>query len=301
MKVLILMSTYNGEKYLDQQIDSILNQVGVDVELLIRDDGSSDSTISIIKKYSEKDKRVKIYTGNNLESARSFFDLVKHATYADYYAFSDQDDVWDSKKLYNAVHALEHYNSKIPLLYYCNMKVVDEQLNFLRMMHSARKRTDFRYSVLVEYYAAGCTMVFNNAALELCQNNMPEGEIMHDTWMEILCQFFGKVIYDPRPFIKYRQHGNNVIGVAISKKQQILNSLKRIIDKGKQPRLQYAKVIDDSIGDKLKRKDRNKVLEIVNYKKSLFTWLRLFCDNEIKGSSITDELRYKILLILKKI
>lgn len=301
MKVLVLMSTYNGDKYINQQIDSILNQVGVDVDLLIRDDGSTDSTKDIINTYCEKDKRVKAYTGNNLKSAGSFFDLVKHADGADYYAFSDQDDVWDKNKLSRAVKILSKKDNSIPLLYYCNMRVVDENLNFIRMMHTNRKCTDYRYSVLVEYYAAGCTMVFNTAALELCKDNLPKGKIMHDTWMEILCQFFGKVYYDPKAFISYRQHSNNVIGVPTSKRQETIRSFKRLFDKGKQPRYEYANVIYNNIFNKLNKNDQKKVEEIVNYKTSFLNWLKLFCDSQIKASSSRDEIHYKLLLILRKI
>lgn len=92
--VQVVMSTYNGEKYLKEQIDSILSQEGVDVRLYIRDDGSSDRTTDILASYQEH-KNVKIEKGNNLGFAKSFLTALDECDEADYYAFSDQDDVWE--------------------------------------------------------------------------------------------------------------------------------------------------------------------------------------------------------------
>ena len=300
MKVQVLMSTYNGEKYIQEQIDSILNQKGVEVDLLIRDDGSSDETISIIQKYINNDSRVTLYTGANLKSAKSFFDLVTKASDADYYAFSDQDDVWAVDKLEAAVKTLSTKDNTKPLLYYCNMKVVDENLNYLYVLHAHTKRTDHRYSVLTEYYAAGCTMVFNEAAKELCSNNIPQGNIMHDTWMEVLCQFFGTVYYDPNAYILYRQHSNNVIGVSTSKLQKIQRKISRVLSDSKQPRYEFARIIDSNIGTILSQEDATEVKKIVNYKTSFKDWMTLLFDYKIKNSTVKDEVAFRLLTLIRR-
>ena len=300
MKVQVLMSTYNGEKYIREQIDSILNQKGIEVNLLIRDDGSSDNTVKIIQEYAGKDSRVTVYSGANLKSAKSFFELVAKAGNADYYAFSDQDDVWALDKIEAAVKTLSTKDNTKPLLYYCNMKVVDENLNFFYLLHAHNKRTDYRYSVLTEYYAAGCTMVFNEAAQELCSNHIPQGNIMHDTWMEVLCQFFGTVYYDPNAYIFYRQHRNNVIGVSTSKLQRIQRMISRVLSGSKQPRYEFAKIIDANIGSILSPKDAAEVKKIVNYKNSFIDWMTLLFDRSIKNSSVKDELTFRMLTLIRR-
>ena len=98
-KVQVLLSTYNGEKYLQEQIESIIRQEDVEISLLIRDDGSCDKTIEIIENLKRKNSNIIYYSGNNLGPARSFMDLINKSGNFDYYAFSDQDDVWKSKKL----------------------------------------------------------------------------------------------------------------------------------------------------------------------------------------------------------
>ena len=100
------MSTYNGERYLREQIDSILQQIDVEIELIIRDDGSNDGTVQIIEEYASKYPCISYYCGDNVGVGKSFMELLKNAPTADYYAFSDQDDVWLKDKLIRAVKAI---------------------------------------------------------------------------------------------------------------------------------------------------------------------------------------------------
>ena len=118
------MSTYNGEKYIDEQIDSVLAQKNVRVDLLIRDDGSKDETVRIIKRYCEKFDNIKFYEGPNLKPARSFLNLIETAELNyDYYAFCDQDDVWHEDKLYQAIEKIgKKKDSQKPILYYCGVE-----------------------------------------------------------------------------------------------------------------------------------------------------------------------------------
>ena len=128
-KVCVLMSTYNGEKYLKEQIESILNQENIEVDILIRDDGSTDNTLNILENYTQKYKNIRYYTGENLRSAKSFMNLLFTVKEYDYYAFSDQDDVWKKNKLYTAVSKLkEGYD-----LYGGKKSIVDSELNILNI------------------------------------------------------------------------------------------------------------------------------------------------------------------------
>ena len=120
-KICVLMSTYNGDKYIIEQIESILNQKKVNVELLIRDDGSTDKTLEILEEYSKKYKNLKYYSGQNLKTARSFMDLLFRAGEYEYYSFSDQDDVWDLDKLTVGISYLkDDYH-----LYGCSKRIVN--------------------------------------------------------------------------------------------------------------------------------------------------------------------------------
>ena len=139
-RILVLVSTYNGERYLSQQLDSILNQKGVNVSVLVRDDGSSDNTIRILEDYEKRNQNLHYYQGTNVGPIMSFFDLLNQAKGYEYYAFCDQDDVWDDDKLSSAILLLDKEPDSLPVLYCSNLKVVDENLNFCRKAHSIRYR-----------------------------------------------------------------------------------------------------------------------------------------------------------------
>lgn len=209
-KVQILMSTYNGEKYLKEQIDSILNQEDVEVSLLIRDDGSTDKTINMLESIVKENKNVTYYTGENIGVARSFMDLVYNSKEVDYYAFADQDDVWNSNKIISAIQKIENDNNK-PSLYISAVEVVDEQLN---TMEIKKVTGNFCFEgEMAKNFAIGCTMVFNKKLCDVIKSYDPSYIIMHDSWITRVCYAIGgNVVIDENTYIKYRQHGNNVVG-----------------------------------------------------------------------------------------
>lgn len=209
-KIQVLMSTYNGEKYLKEQIDSILNQEDVEVSLLIRDDGSKDQTIKIIEEYVKQYNNVEFYQGENLGSAKSFMDLVMNSDEVNYYAFSDQDDVWDKNKLKVAIEKLEK-TENIPAQYISATKVVDEELNILEI-----KKVSGNFTFegeMIQNFAVGCTQVLNKELRDIIKLYNPEYIIMHDSWITRVCYAIGgTVIIDENAYIKYRQHNDNVVG-----------------------------------------------------------------------------------------
>lgn len=298
--VCVLLSTYNGEKFLEEQIDSLLKQEGVDLKILARDDGSSDNTLSILKKYSENHKNISYYSGQNIKPAQSFFDLIRKAPSADYYAFCDQDDVWDHDKLISAVNKLEKEDKIKPNMYYSNLRIVDQNLTFYRFSHSEPSIQKNKYSVLTEDMATGCTIVFNNVAEEMIRGNTPEYCSMHDTWVYMVCKFFGKTIYDFDAHISYRQHENNVVGTYLGKKtiDIYVSRIKRLFDRNLQPRYNNACNFYRAFGQLLNAEDAEKVLKLVNYKKSFKDKMSLLTDKEIYASSKNREIRYKGLIIL---
>lgn len=213
MRVLVLMSTYNGAKYVEQQIDSILNQKNVDVFLLIRDDGSMDETISIINRYKDSG-RVFLYSGKNKGPAFSFMDLMVKAkneyNMFDYYAFADQDDFWERNKLIEAIKILENMSLKYRL-YASALKIVDEHLNLL----SIPVIEEYSFpEYMFRNQCAGCTMVFNYDIVELMSRYLPTYLEMHDIWLlrVVHCVSDSEVYVDKKSYICYRQHDNNVVG-----------------------------------------------------------------------------------------
>lgn len=209
--IIVLMSTYNGEKYLREQIESIMNQ-SIKVKLIIRDDGSKDGTQKILKEYENRDN-IEWYKGDNVGFVKSFLLLLKNAPIARYYAFSDQDDYWENNKLEKAIFKIR--NEKKPCLYCSNAILVDKNL---KEIGKYNENYSSEYKVLEDVirspFSAGCTMVFNKVLAD-CINKYNVGykDIrFHDRWICFIAAIFGKIIYDNEAYIKYRQHEENVIG-----------------------------------------------------------------------------------------
>lgn len=216
-KVAVLMSTYNGEEYLREQIESILAQEDVDVTLYIRDDGSSDSTIEIVQEYQKKHSNIKLDVGNNMGVGNSFMQLVYDCPDEyDYYAFSDQDDVWLPEKLKKAVEMIEECEK--PVLYCSNQVLVDKDLKIIGMRHNQKPDISYK-QIMCQNKITGCTMVWNKAMNDLLseEKRRPTPELLrcriHDVWVAMVASVSGIIKYDDKGYILYRQHENNVVGV----------------------------------------------------------------------------------------
>lgn len=207
-KVAILLSTYNGEKYLREQIDSILAQTYDNFELIVRDDGSKDSTVEIIKEYVEKsDKEITLMVGKNLGFIKSFFELLKHSD-ADYFSFADQDDVWLPNKIELAVKSLNKLDDTKPNMAFSNVDYYDTEMNFMGNGDSKGKKGYFLNS-LYECINQGMTMVINKTARDYIINNIPEKCFFHDWWTYMICTAFGNVVQDDVVTVKYRRAKTN--------------------------------------------------------------------------------------------
>ena len=215
----ILMSTFNGEPYLEQQVESILGQAYSDWRLTIRDDGSFDGTVKIVQQYAH-DNPGKIRTleseGENLGASLSFARLLDNCE-ADYVMLSDQDDVWLPDKLDSTFRKFremeERYGEKTPLMVFTDATVVDEELNVLApSMWSYKKSSPDTVQrlnrILLMNPANGCTMMVNRALLNKALP-VPREALMHDAWLVLVAAAFGKVGYVPKPTLLYRQHGKN--------------------------------------------------------------------------------------------
>lgn len=216
LPVTILLSTYNGERFLSAQLNSLYAQDYPNIKILVRDDGSSDGTWAILAQAQQQGKLQIVHSGNNLGPAQSFFKLLKEAaaTETGFVAFCDQDDVWSPEKVRLAVASLAAHPAHIPALYCSSLEMVDSELRHLGAIVSFA-RPGFG-NALVENIAVGCTIVLNRPAIDLVVKSLPVQAYMHDWWCYLVISCFGEIIFDSRTPIKYRQHGNNSVGAPIN-------------------------------------------------------------------------------------
>lgn len=303
--ICILLSTYNGEKYLKQQLDSILDQKKVQLSIIIRDDGSSDDTCEIIKEYQLKYPNIiiDVIWGGNCGFALSFTELVKRANLISneygfkYFAFADQDDYWLEDKLYNAVYLLESQNENIPVTYCSNCTLVDKNLMFIKNNRAVEDIQVKKGRAIIENIATGCTMVFNKEALYTYADNVSTNITRHDFFMYQICAFMGYVIYDKNSFILYRQHGTNQVGGILNVSQKIKRILKYDLFKASNMFDILAASFLDSFRERLTIEDIDLLTKVSNYRKSILSRLRLIFDNDIKFTRFDDNL-FMIIKVL---
>ena len=216
----ILLATYNGEKFIIEQFDSILNQTYQDFRIIIRDDGSTDSTVSIIKKYEmQYPQKIRVVQDDVKcgSSVSNFFQLMKYAE-SPYVMFSDQDDVWLEHKIevtYKKVKEIEARVGKDkPVLVFGDYKPVDNQLNDIEFNSRNNQITSYKLDfnhLLVQNYVTGCLVMMNECLYKKMGEYSSE-ILMHDWWAALYASMFGEVCHVPEVVMLYRQHGNNCVG-----------------------------------------------------------------------------------------
>lgn len=226
-KIEILMATYNGEKYIEDQINSIINQTYKNWTLLIRDDGSKDKTLDIIKKYEKVDKRIILLRDNknNLGFVKNFEELLKNSK-SEFVMFSDQDDYWLENKLEvysNELNKFSKEELEKPLLLHSNSFICDENLKIKKekFINSKIASQYAKNGYFFAYIVQGSTVLINK---ELIDIGLPflENVTLHDRYFHLLIEFFGSRIFIDKSLTKYRQHSNNAIGAKSSVIKKIL-------------------------------------------------------------------------------
>lgn len=219
-KIAILMSTYNGEKYICQQIDSILSQTCKDWELYIHDDGSTDNTIAAVESYVEKyPDKIHLIDGKSTGGAKYNFFYLFGQVEAPYYMTCDQDDVWLDKKIeltYDKMLTIEN-KADVPCLVYTELRVVDSELNTIADTMSGYQSLDCHKRTINQFIlqnsVTGCTMMINRALRDkMLHITDIDNTIMHDWWAALVAAQFGKTAFIDEPTILYRQHGDNSLG-----------------------------------------------------------------------------------------
>lgn len=219
-KIAVLLCTYNGTKYIRKQIDSIINQTEVNWTIFASDDGSTDDTLAILSEYQSRlgEDRFIIIKGPGKGFAWNFINLLEASgNEYSHYAFSDQDDEWHTDKLSRGLLYLDKIAAEIPAVHCGRTLLVDENDKEIGYSPLFKKIPSFK-NALIQSIAGGNTMMLNNSARSIIIKTPRWYEIVsHDWWIYILitgCN--GKVFYDEKPTINYRQHTDNIVGSNMS-------------------------------------------------------------------------------------
>jgi glycosyltransferase involved in cell wall biosynthesis len=203
----ILLSTYNGQTYLEELLRSVLRQTYGAFQLHVRDDGSTDNTLNILRKYQSQDERILVESGPNIGVQGSFYNLLEGIEDAiGFYAFCDQDDIWGEQKLEAAVRAIQSSREPAASLYFSRLSCVDMANQHL--YDSQQPIATGIYNALVQNSAIGCTCVFGSRIRAEFLRADPADMIMHDWWLYLCAASRGRLIYDDTPRVRYRQHEN---------------------------------------------------------------------------------------------
>lgn len=221
LKIDLLLATYNGEKYLDAHLESLVNQTNYDWQIIARDDGSSDSTPKILTVMGEKypDRMTVIDDGEKHLGVIGNFSRLLDLSSGEYTMFSDQDDIWVLNKIETSIKRMEKlekiYGKETPILIHSDLRVVDENLktkadSFWRYQSLDPNLTSMN-KLLIQNNITGCTMLINKALRDKARP-IPYGAMMHDWWIALVAAGFGIIDHIPQATILYRQHEGNMLG-----------------------------------------------------------------------------------------
>lgn len=227
-KVVVLMSVYNGEDYIKEQLISLVNQKYDDFYIYIRDDGSTDGSIKIISDFSKEYDFINVLDSNsNLGCSGSFFYLLESVD-ADYYFFCDQDDIWLPNKI---SETLSRFDSDDPTLVHSDLKIVTENLSVINESFYKYQSIDVtighqKKQLIVQNYIVGCTLAINSSLRDICISvDFDRSQVvMHDWWISLVAMFFGKIVFLDKTTILYRQHSKNVLGARDNTLKRYLHS-----------------------------------------------------------------------------
>jgi len=225
MKLYILIATYNGEKYIEDLINSIVSQKGIEsFHILIRDDNSNDNTLGIIERIASNHENIEIIRDSlgNLNAKGNFNQLAKAAIErdADYVMFADQDDIWKEDKIEKTFKCMcdgeNKFEKYTPLLVHTDLCVVDDSLkvihtSFMKYQRIHHMEHDPIKTLLVQNFVTGCTVMANRALLNIA-HPVPDDAVIHDWWYALCAATYGNILHIPEATLLYRQHEYNEIG-----------------------------------------------------------------------------------------
>lgn len=304
-KVNILLAAYNGEKFIKEQIESILSQKtdGFELHLFVRDDGSTDKTLEILSEYESAGK-LKVFTGENKGFAKNFLTLLQLCDEADYYAFSDHDDIWEEDKVLKGFKMLESQpeeDKTKPLLYFSNYEFYNDDMTS-HTPHDMGKLTPNFANALLDCPALGCTQMFNNVARTEIIRQLPDYVVGHDCWTYMVCAGLGNAIYDPSVTMRFRRHPGSASaeGMSFFKLQ-----FWRVRTYFKKDRFSVIRKMicnyKELFGDRLKPEDRELLDLYTNEKHTLSLGVKKAFHKGRFRPKMSDEIMLRMIALIGKV
>ncbi|MCI8465145.1 MAG: glycosyltransferase family 2 protein [Lachnospiraceae bacterium] len=298
-KAIILLSTYNGEAYIGEQLESLLEQTHSNLEIWIRDDGSTDKTVEVIERF--QDDRIHLERGRNIGYPEGFFRLLSGRQKGDYFFFCDQDDRWHADKVERAVAMLEREESNRPVLYASAFDYCDENLKILRKSDPVKKNWKLK-DVCYQCLTWGFTMAMNRCARDFLADNLPPGRSAKDSWLLLICTAFGKIVYDETSTAFYRRHGSTTSfggsGRLALARYRIQHFLK---GDSLEKSWRLLEDFDSLFGKKLPVPDQRMLRMFVNREKKILIQIKkVFYPHRLR-SRPGDEIQLRLLFLLGKL
>jgi glycosyltransferase involved in cell wall biosynthesis len=282
MTVDIVLATYNGDRFLEAQLQSILMQDYPDWRLLIRDDGSCDRTHEIIEAYLQREpnrlKWLNLGEFENVGVTQNFNRLLEQSS-GDYTFLCDQDDSWLPQKITDSLDMMQRleaqWGAETPILVHSDLSVVSEQLEVLHSSfwrsHNLDPACNSLQHLLIRNHITGCTILINKALRQIALP-IPQSAFMHDWWLGLVTAAFGKIAYLKQPTVLYRQHQQNQVGAQSQKWHYIASRLQqpqRIREYYRKTQKQ-ARVFLERCGTQLSDKDREIISTYINLESLTF-------------------------------
>lgn len=304
-KVNVLLATYNGEKFIRNQLDSIIAQTYDNIDIYIRDDGSSDQTVSVVKKYMEENTSNKnIYLidngGVNLRCPASFYEIFRKCRPAKYYSLCDQDDVWYPEKIQWAVERLEKEDNHQIMVYYSASDYSDEDGNVIRKSPLQKDKLELT-DVLYYTPGSGFTMLINEMARQKLILDVDPGKELHDRWLIRGGVCFGKVLYESRSTASHIRHESAVTAGDAGNVNLLLNFIKEELlgddaKKEKEFLGHFLHVFQDSL-----REEQIKPLRLFSRENTVIGWFqKVFYPRRLR-TRLGGEIALRMMFLIGKI
>ena len=283
----VLLTTFNGEKFLSEQLESLIQQEEVNVRVWANDDGSEDQTLTILKKWQENGLIKGISKTNRVGTTRAFLKLLSKRQDSEYVAFCDQDDIWDSKKL---TTLLSKQRNDIPFGVTSKRLYINDTGRVIGASKKPRKSPSFE-NAIVENVVPGNTLLINNLAISLI-NGYPNPSVKHyDSWIYLLITCFGRIHYIDVPLVRYRVHQGNLVGLRKYGFHKFLNSAENY--------LIQAKYLRQKVGPNLSH-EKNSALEdliLIDEKRNKIQKAFLVIKLQVVRQRRVDKLAMKVVFL----
>ncbi len=292
INVQVLLATFNGEKFLAEQLDSLLAQNDVRVSLLVSDDGSQDKTLEILNKYKNSFSEIKILNGPKMGPQANFFYLLSKSS-GKYVALCDQDDIWEENHLKDSVARL---GSSGPRVTFSAVTEFWSDYSKPNRIWPRKIRIENIENLLFENQARGCTIVMNRSFVEIINTKLPERSIMHDWWIALVGISLGCLSANAQPEVRYRIHKNNFVGANPTLKTKV-RRLGRILSNGSQIAIGQIQDLNSIYSTKMIEKSRNTTAIWIRPVRTKSLFKQVFILARYRGT-LVEEFLLRFLLIL---